>query len=186
MEGGSVSPVGVTGRHRTPDGASVAVSSLPRWWMTWATRPPAAWPGCVPAPSTSSRCAAIPSASTAPKRPGSGATGATPRPPPPRAAVSAAAHPSLRKRDVRGGPVPALCPAPGFLAKEPILSSAFPAGSQKSARFPLAHHYSQRGGDGGVEPRVPPVALTLLSPQSERRGAVTPKGGSRTRRCGGS
>lgn len=88
MEGGSASPAG--GGGRMPDRAGAALPSLPRWWMMWATRPPAAWPASAPALSTSSRCAVIPSASTAPRKPASGATGATPLPPPPHAAVSAA------------------------------------------------------------------------------------------------
>lgn len=118
----------------------------PRLWTMWATRPRAAWPASAPAPSTSSRCAATPSASTAPKRPASGATGATPRPPPPHAVVSPPAvprapspapppHPRVRPWPCAEA---AACPAPGFLAKEPIWSSDFPAGSQKATRFPTS------------------------------------------------
>ncbi|KAM9620552.1 cytokine receptor-like factor 1 isoform 6-T7 [Morphnus guianensis] len=173
------------GRYRSPaagNGAGcLTVPALPsfslsRWWTTWATRRPAVWPAFAPAPSTLSRCAVIPSASTAPKKPASGATGATPPPPPPHAAVSTAGvGPASFGRQgedagnaalplpcthgmCRGGPFPAPCPAPGFLAKEPIQSSVFPAGSQNPACFPLARYYLRHGDDGGEGGRLSHVS----------------------------
>lgn len=158
--------------------------SLGRWWTTWATRPRVAWPGCAPAPSTSSRCAVIPSASTAPRKPGSGATGATPRPPPRRAAVSAA---SPAPGDVRGT-LPQPMPGTWGSCKGADPQLGFPSWEPKGARVALGPRYSRHGGRGGVEERPPSLRVTRspLSPQSEWRGAATPKAGSRTRRCGGS
>jgi len=158
MEGGSASPTD----GGVPDRAGAALSSLPRSWMTWATRPPAAWPASAPAPSTSSRCAAIPSASTAPKKPASGATGATPPPLPPHAAVSgtgqggdagSAALPlPCADGTCRGGDtLPRSVPSTWISCKGANLELGFPSRKPKSRSF----RYLRRGGDGASS-RVPP------------------------------
>lgn len=159
------------------EGPSAAISTLCRWWMTWATRPPVAWPACAPAPSTSSRCAVIPSASTAPRKPGSGATGATPRPPRPHAAVSAAGSARLRAplpahRGTGGGPAPLHARHLDFLQRSQIGARLSQPGTKTcSGSSPCSRH----SGDGGVE--ALPCATDPLVPAERVAGGCDPKGG---------
>lgn len=146
---------GTGGTVRGALGVLQSPPSLCRWWTTWATRPPAAWPACAPAPSTSSRCAVTPSASTAPRKPGSGATGATPRPPPPRAAVSAGQRsglPPVPRSPPRAPGAPPCAPGalprsvPGTWISCKGANSGFPSWEPKAARAPPGPRYSRHGG----------------------------------------
>lgn len=162
------------------EGAAAAISSLCRWWMMWATRPPAAWPACAPAPSTSSRCAATPSASTAPRKPGSGATGATPRPRPPHAAVSAAGSaPRCRRgraplpvpRGMCGAPAPLRARHPDFLQRSQTGARLSQLGAQTCSG---SSPHSRHGGDGGAEAR-PPVCHRPPCPRRASGGGLRPQ-----------
>lgn len=180
---GSASPGGGGARCRMRDHA--AISSLSRWWMMWATRPRAAWPASAPAPSTSSRFAVIPSASTAPRKPASGATGATPLLPPPRAAVSAAAI--LCGAGDAGGAVLPIPGTHGTYRGVPSLLHAqhldFLQKSQFGARFPQLGaktplvFLSPGTSCSTVAMGGLPGATDPLVPAERAAGGCDPKGG---------
>ncbi|XP_064252695.1 cytokine receptor-like factor 1 isoform X1 [Passer domesticus] len=154
------------------EGPGAPMASLRRWWMMWATRPRAAWPACAPAPSTSSRCAVTPSASTAPRKPGSGATGATPRPPPRRAAVSAAGSARRCHRCLRGRRGRGALPGTRISPKGASSELGFPSREPKPARAPLGPPHPRHGGDGEGARRVPPVCHRAPCPRRASGGGL--------------
>lgn len=101
------------------------------------------------------------------------------------------APPPLHRRDAPGGALPRSVPSTWISCKGANSELGFPSWEPKRCSFSSAYSTTVAEGEGrggGGLRRVPPspVTPTPLSPQSERRGAATPKGGSKTRRCGGS